>query len=142
MSSIDYSPPSFDVTRTFNNKTFRFQNHTKGKNQPKIPIPLPLLEKLLTLELKPDELLCSNNGDVLNRDGYRHYLHKTLDSIGLKRLSSHGLRHSCSEIWIQCGANSEDISRLFNHRSVLTTKRYLHRAEKRLQRLAQHIKCY
>ncbi len=62
------------------------------------------------------------------------------DEANVKRVSPHGLRHSCTEIWIRKGATLEDIRRLLGHKSVETTRRYIHRTDERLIELAKEIR--
>lgn len=58
---------------------------------------------------------------------------------GVRRVTPHELRHSCSELWIEHGASVEDIRRLLDHSNPTTTMKYIHRTEERLSRLADAV---
>jgi site-specific recombinase XerD len=58
---------------------------------------------------------------------------------GVKAVTPHELRHSCTEIWFHHGATLEDVRRLLGHKSSETTKCYVHKTDDRLIKLASVI---
>ncbi len=60
-------------------------------------------------------------------------------SVGLTPVTLHELRHSCTELWMDNGANIEDIRRLLNHKSSQTTARYIHRSDNRIRDIADQL---
>ena len=55
-------------------------------------------------------------------------------------VTPHNLRHSATEICVRFGgANMEDIRRLLHHKSVETTKRYMHRTDQRTKEIASRV---
>ena len=79
-------------------------------------------------------------GGMLEQKKFHNGLKKFCMEAGVKRISPHGLRHSCTEIWMKNGATVEDIRRLLGHKSVETTLRYVHRTDDRLIKLAKEIR--
>lgn len=78
-------------------------------------------------------------GGLLDYTKFHRNLWKLCDEAGVKRVSPHELRHSCTEIWFRSGATLEDVRRLLNHKTTATTQRYVHRSEDRLIALAKSI---
>lgn len=77
--------------------------------------------------------------DHLNYDRFLKFLTKTCKQIGIPVVTAHELRHSCTELYIEMGASAEDIRRLLNHSSVDFTRRYIHRTDKRLSKIAATV---
>jgi site-specific recombinase XerD len=106
-------------------------------------MPKPLHDFLFELSKgkKPDDFVClSLAGGMLS---YEAFVARTLPGLckkaGVKRITPHELRHSCTELYVQAGASSEDLRRLLNHKSLSATIRYMHRTDERLQGIAGKI---
>lgn len=78
-------------------------------------------------------------GGMLEQKKFYNGLKSLFKSAGVREISPHGLRHSCTEIWFRNGATLEDVRRLLNHKSADTTRRYVHRTDERLHTLAKSI---
>lgn len=76
-------------------------------------------------------------GGMLEYKKFYNGLRELCDHAGIKGVSPHKLRHSCTELWFLSGATLEDIRRLLNHKSSTTTERYVHRSDTRLLGLAK-----
>ena len=139
---VDWQNMSLLIRRTFNSKTSKFQEYTKNKTQIRVPIPQPLFDLLRERRGVASDFICkSHGGKFFSRHTYCDALPRICRQHGLKELSSHELRHTCSELWIHCGASAEDIRRLLNHKSLSSTKTYIHRSDSRLQALAKVVNC-
>ena len=106
-------------------------------------MPDPLMEFLRTKQAGkgPEDFVCENiHGGMLS---YESFVTKVLPAFckkaGVKRITPHELRHSCTEIYVQAGASAEDLRRLLNHKSLSATVRYMHRTDERLQSIAGQI---
>ena len=77
---------------------------------------------------------------MLEQKKFYNGLRRLCQEALVKRVSPHGLRHSCTEIWIKNGASLEDIRRLLGHKTTETTLRYIHKTDDRLIKLAKEIK--
>ncbi len=78
-------------------------------------------------------------GGMLEQKKFHNGLQQLCAQAGVKRVSPHELRHSCTEIWFSSGASLEDVRRVLNHKSAETTQKYVHRTEDRLQAIAGQI---
>ena len=63
----------------------------------------------------------------------------TTEKIADGAVTPHKLRHPCTQIWFHHGATLEDVRRLLGHKSSETTRRYVHKTDDRLIRLASVI---
>jgi integrase len=106
-------------------------------------MPKPLKDFLLELSKgnDPDAFVCLGRlGEMLCYDSFvTKMLPKFCMEAGVKRITPHELRHSCTELYVQAGASSEDLRRLLNHKSLSATLRYMHRTDERLQGIANRI---
>lgn len=79
------------------------------------------------------------SGSMLRYESFLLNLRKLCNLTGLPCITPHELRHSATELYLENGANTEDIRRLLNHSSVSTTLKYLHRTGSRLQNIADSL---
>lgn len=142
-SSIDFEHSQILIRATYNKKTRVLQDHPKQKEWGRAPIPKPLADFLLPLGKgkDPDDFVCvGEEGKMLS---YEHFATRMLPRFckqaGVKRITPHELRHSCTELYVEAGASSEDLRRLLNHKSLSATIRYMHRTDDRLQGIASRI---
>lgn len=142
-SSIDFDNSQILIRATFNKKIRVLQDHPKQKDWGRAPMPKPLRDFLFEHSKGKDP------GDfvVTGRDGgmqsYESFVTRILPEFckkaGVKKITPHELRHSCTELYVQAGASSEDLRRLLNHKSLSATIRYMHRTDERLQGIASKI---
>jgi integrase len=128
------------IQGTWNKKTRQEQPFPKQTEWGIAPM-LPELKKyLLTLQRQPDEYVVQGRaGGMLPYDTYEGGLKRLCRDAGVPPISTHELRHTCTEIWVQAGASAEDIRRLLNQSSLTATAAYIHRTDERLNRIGAGI---
>ena len=102
-------------------------------------IPEPLAEYLASLKRTSIFAAPAAQGGMLEYQKLYQGLRTLCEQAGVRRVSPHELRHSCTEIWMRSGASLEDVRRLLNHKSPETTLRYVPRNDHRLGELAKMI---
>jgi integrase len=153
---LDFKNGQILIEGTFNNKTNTLQDFPKGRTAAYVPMIGPLAEFLRALGRGPDEFVAQVDpdsiggnfrpgvevapGSMLPYETYLRGLKRLCRFHGLPELSTHELRHSCSELWVSMGATQEDVRRLLNQKSVQTTARYIHRTDGRLTQIGERIK--
>ncbi|MGZ3697593.1 MAG: tyrosine-type recombinase/integrase [Bdellovibrionota bacterium] len=142
-NAVDFDRSQILIQATFNKKLRTIQDHPKQKDWGRAPMPRVLSDFLRPKSFgrKPEDFVCPNViGGMLN---YESFVRKSLPALckkaGVKRITPHELRHSCTEIYVQAGASAEDLRRLLNHKSLSATIRYMHRTDERLQSIASKI---
>ena len=87
-----------------------------------------------TAKLRPADFVAGDaSGKMLPYETYAINLKRLCARAGLREVSPHELRHSCSEFYVERGgATAEDIRRLLNHKSLTSTSAYIHRTPERL----------
>jgi integrase len=137
---IDFQNEQITVSRIWNKGTKTIQKYTKNGNQVYVPLPAKLKAYLKKYKGKDDDLVMPNqNKEMMCYYVYRRHLRKLAKTLKLPIRSTHGLRHSCTEIWVDVGASAEDLRRLLNHLSLSSTENYIHRTDNRLNSLAKKI---
>lgn len=138
---VDFENRQILICETYKRKTRTF-GKPKGKDAEFVPMARPLVEYLRMkrgLEL-PDSFVCpGKNGGMLDHHVFLDGLTRLCAKAGVTRVTPHGLRHSCTELFVVHGASLEDLRRLLNHEDSSTTELYVHRTPERLQALAQSI---
>lgn len=128
------------VCAAFNNKTGTLQDHPKQEDWAYSPMPLKLKEYLLERKVGPEAFVAPGpNGTMLSYETYIKAVKRACHKAGVPIVTPHELRHSCTEIYVQAGASTEDIRRLLNQKSLTATKRYIHRTDERLNQIAGRI---
>jgi integrase len=143
-NAIDFDRCQILIRATFNKKLRTIQDHPKQKDWGRAPMPKPLFDYLFELSKgkKPEDFVCPHwiYGGMMS---YEAFVQRGLPSLckkaGVKRVTPHELRHSCTEIYVQAGASAEDLRRLLNHKSLTATIRYMHRTDERLLAIAGKI---
>ena len=137
---VDFKNNTILIRRIWDARISKFKDHTKNKTQIRVPMPTPLVTYLKSQKGKPGDWVCHDTkGNHMSRNSYMPALKRLCKSAGVKKITTHELRHTCSELWINFGASAEDIRRLLNHKSLNSTKSYIHRTEFRLQKLATEV---
>lgn len=140
-SAVQFGTDQIKIAEIWNNKTKKLQPYPKGKRATYVPI-IPVLKRFLVdrhSRATSDFVAPAWNGKMMSYETYHRALRRACKLAEMPPLDTQELRHTCTEIWVYAGASREDISRLLNHASPATTKRYMHRTEGRLQTLAQAI---
>lgn len=140
---VQWESNQISVERAFKHKVRRIDPFPKGKDAEYVPMPPPLKEFLWDCyQRSPNKegWVCPGpRGGHLKPETYGPRLKKLCARIGLPEISSHVLRHSCTELFVNVGASQEDLRRLLNHKSSTTTLRYMHRTDQRLKSVAASI---
>lgn len=143
-SAVDFERGQILIRAAYNNKVRRFQEHPKQRDWGRAPIPPKLKAYLLELKARrnapEDEFVVLNERTgFLAYTSYLHGLRRLCTQAGVKRITPHELRHSCTELYVQAGATAEDIRRLLNQSSLTATARYMHRTDERLSGIAERV---
>lgn len=143
--SIHWNLNQILICRAWKAKVGRLEDYPKGKNWEYVPLTPALKEylweKWQASRKDPDDFVCPGpNGGMLSYDTYQKAIKPLCRKAGVTELTSHELRHSTSELYVQFGATSEDIRRLLNHKSLETTQRYMHRTDSRLSSIAASVR--
>jgi integrase len=132
---------AFRLRRFYKRKVKRIESLSKSAEQPLVAMPPLLRDYLLERRGADHEYVCQGpRGGMLAYGTYLKALTKLCELAGVRRVTPHGLRHSATEIWVEQGATEEDLRRLLNHSSSSSTKRYIHRTDRRVQALASGMR--
>lgn len=139
---LDLDEGVIHLKRQWNEREQRF-SELKNRRETVVQMPGTLVEFLkgkFPERMPPDCLVVtSNTGTMADRKKIYNNLKRACRDAGLKELCPHELRHSCTELWIEMGASVEDLRRLLNHKSDVSTRRYIHKTTDRLSKLALQI---
>lgn len=131
------------IREAYKRKVNRIEPFPKQKNSGKAPIPDMLAEFLagLACRTRGGEAFVApgEGGDMLNYKVYFYGLKRLCKEAGVKVITPHELRHSCTELYVEQGASQEDLRRLLNQTSLTATKRYIHRTDERLSGIAKNV---
>lgn len=103
---------------------------TKGRKQLLVPITKTLNDVLqLYLQYRggsPDDyLICSQNGDKIERDGLIHAVAKYNRSRGVTKTSCHMFRHTFAKHWIINNGDIFRLQKILGHEDIKVTQQYL-----------------
>ena len=129
---INFDENIITVSRAYNSITKEIQPFTKNKTHHIIPLVKPLKEYLLLKRRDIGFVCLSTKGKMLHECGYNAYLRRIARELNLPIHSSHGLRHSYARLMVELGASDDIIQAALNHKSVVSTKTYIHRSNERL----------
>ncbi|MFI5535332.1 tyrosine-type recombinase/integrase [Nocardia sp. NPDC051900] len=98
---------------------------TKNHNSRAVPIPETLAKDLrdlmegraLTAQLFPSE----KDGGLLEYNEFRRVFNEAANSVGLRGLVPHGLRHTAASLAISAGANIKVVQRMLGHKTAMLT---------------------
>ena len=141
---LDLSTGRAVIRRTYVRKMEQFRDYPKGRKQHIVSTPTELLEKLKAAQVNAtgDLVVTSPNGNVLPYRWYLKALGTYCRSLGIPMLSTHGLRHSTSELYLSNGASRDDLRQLFAHSSLQITDRYVHQRGTNLERVSNVIRLF
>lgn len=116
----------------------------KNKISNRVSMPGELIDYLAgrkPLGADPEQLvtLGEMTGELVHYDTIEGALKRLCKSGGFPPLAPHELRHTSTEIWVEAGANLEDIRRLLGQESEASAKTYLHRTERRNAVLSKQV---
>lgn len=150
--SVDFDRMQILICAAFNRKLRVMQAQPKQADWGIAPIPPVLAEYLKELRVgrSDEDFVCAGQqrdwpagpgpwAGMLNYESFTRVLTRLCKKAGVKRVTPHELRHSCTELYVQAGASAEDLRRLLNHKSLTATIRYMHRTDERLQRIASQV---
>lgn len=140
--SVDLSKREIIIRAAYKIRSKIIEDFPKGGQQGRVGIPEALLEYLQILsigKLGSDFVAPAARGGMLEQKKFHMGLKKLCRAAGVTEISPHGLRHSCTEIWVSIGSSVEDIRRQLNQKSPSTTMGYIHKSDDRVKSLAAKI---
>ncbi|MET7772410.1 tyrosine-type recombinase/integrase [Nocardia sp. NPDC005366] len=98
---------------------------TKNHNSRAVPIPETLAKDLETLmqdrELTAQLFPSEKDGGLLEYNEFRRAFNEAANSVGLRGLVPHGLRHTAASLAISAGANIKVVQRMLGHKTAMLT---------------------
>ncbi|MGK5084390.1 site-specific integrase [Bdellovibrionota bacterium FG-1] len=142
--SVDLQRGLIQIRSTYVRREKIFRDYPKGKRWQTIEMPPELLAVMKSEKLvsKSEFVVVSESGEFLSYHTYYKALKRYCREAGVKSLSSHGLRHSCSEIYMANGASRDDMRILLNHSTSAVTDGYIHDKGERVGRVAKVIQMF
>jgi integrase len=139
---LDFLNKEIVVVECLKRKTNEVLPYPKGGKPHKVPMPEQLLEylrKKVAGKGESDFVVGGIRSQMLSYNTLLRHLRRLCKQAGVRSIATHGMRHSTSELWYEMGASEEDVARLLDQKSTATTKRYKHRADERLKRIAVDV---
>jgi integrase len=132
---VDFEANEIRIRKFYKRKERLVKGYPKGRVQEYVPMVPRLAEYLRSLRKDATSRFVApgHNGKMLLYETLYAGLKRICREAGVTVVSPHGLRHSCTELWMLAGANVEDIRRLLNHSCTETTMTYIHRSDDRLK---------
>ena len=133
------------IVEAYKRKENEICPYPKGKDHEFVVMPPVLADYLGQLKLSrkardQDYVATGLMGGMLGYDKLYAGVRKMCKEAGVRVVSPHLLRHSATEIYVRFGgATMEEIRRLLHHKSVETTKHYMHRTDERTHELAVKV---
>lgn len=140
--NIDFESKTMTICENYDRKTKEFNMYTKSRKNSHLPIPPELLLYLKKEKVKSTcEYVCTNNNGDSPMSYYSYYgaLKRYCREANVKEISTHGLRHSTSEIYLNSGGTRDHLRLLYNHSSSKVTDIYTHDKGDRLREVANSI---
>lgn len=143
-TSIQWDLGQILICRAWKQKVGRMEEYPKGGDWEYVPMP-PILKRYLwelweSSSKDPLGFVCRGiKGGMLPYETYLRAIRRLCKDAGVPVVTPHELRHSCTELYVEQGATTEDLRRLLNHANADTTKKYVHRTDERLTALAERI---
>lgn len=136
---INFESGNILVKDAFKRKEQVVQNYPKSRTQYSVAMTPDLksfLKRKFNNQSKDEYVAKGFSGEMLDHGTFYKALKRTCESIGIKIISPHGLRHSCSYLMQSiAGASTEDIKNLLGHSSTKSTQTYIHTTDERLSRV-------
>jgi integrase len=143
-SNVNLDQGMIHVRATYVRREKRFQDYPKGRRWHSIKMPPELWEHLRRTRIASGGLFVVQGvkGEWLDYHGYATALERYCKEAEVPRVSTHGLRHSTSELYMAHGATRDDLRILFAHSSGAVTDRYVHDKGERLDEVAKVIRLF
>lgn len=141
-SSVDFERNQILIREAYKRRARRIEPYPKQVDWGLAPMPAPLmsyLEKRRQGAASDAFVAPGLRGGMLKYEILLFGLKRLCREAGIKEVSPHELRHSCTELYVQAGASAEDIRRLLNQSSLGVTMRYIHRTDDRLSAIAARV---
>ncbi len=142
---VDFEQGIVHIRRTYSKHENAFRDYPKGKRQHSKKIPfelLALLKQAAEVSGGTELVVVPPRWSMLDYWAYRKALRRYCTEAGITVISTHGLRHSASELYMSHGATRDDLRLLFAHTSSSTTDRYIHDKGTRLEEVAKIIQLF
>lgn len=132
------------VRRTYVRLEGVMREYPKGRRQHSHLMPQELTQLLKETKVTSSSQLVAAppNYQVMDYSRFRKALKSYCKELGITSISTHGLRHSSTEVWMDAGASRDDLRILLDHKDSSTTDRYVHDHGSRLQKVAKVIKLF
>lgn len=133
------------IRRSYSRKSKEFQPYTKARKQLAFKMPPELWTKLEQINSgvgKGFVIISPNTGDFMCYHSYEYALKLYCKKAGIKTISTHGLRHSASELYQAHGGSRDDLRILYGHSSNAMTDRYVHDKGQKLEKVANEIRLF
>ena len=138
--SVHFKSGQILICAAFNRKVGQLQDYPKQEDWDYSPMAPRLAEYLRPRAGATDDFVVPGpRGGMLVYATYNKALKRLCREAGVMEMEPHELRHTSTEIWANAGASTEDIRRLLNHKSLTSTKGYIHRTDDRLNQLGRSI---
>lgn len=138
---VDLKNGILHVRGTYVRKEKRFQDHPKGKKWHRVKMPRELWNHLVQIQpaAKGEFIAESPGTPMLEYFAYFYALWRYCGQAEVPTISTHGLRHSSSELYMAAGASRDDLRLLFAHSCSSVTDRYVHDKGRRLDTVADNV---
>jgi integrase len=140
---VDITAGTIRVRSTYVRKEKRIQDHPKEKAWHSVKMP-PDLAELAAVRMREraseDFIATELQQTMLQYNSYLKALKKYCEEAGVRKLATHGLRHSTSEIYLAHGATRDDLYKLFKHSSLNVTECYIHDKNEKVMKIADVIR--
>jgi integrase len=128
------------IHESYNVKEGRLQNHPKQKDSGSAPLGQKLREYLEPRKGAHSAFVApSIKGSMLPYGTYLRAVKRKCAEANVREVTPHELRHSCTELFFEAGASTQDVSRVLNHKNIQSTQKYIHRTQDRLSILADRV---
>jgi integrase len=139
--NIDFDRKVILIRESFKRKVKRIESFPKQKDWGSAPMTDDLATYLAERKGSPDDFVASGKfGGMLKYEILLSGLKRLCQKAGVRKISPHELRHSCTELYVEAGASAEDLRRLLNQSSLQATQRYIHRTDERLRSIAGQVR--
>jgi integrase len=122
-SDINWNRGSLTVQRSINRGTISSPKNHKIRH---ISLVNELINLLGNRKKNYGWVFSNGSGGIIRRDMMRRELHKLCDSVSLRRIGWHILRHTFASQLAMAGASLKAVQELLGHSSIQTTMRYAH----------------
>jgi integrase len=141
---IDFDRGLILIRSKYNRKTKKIES-PKNKRESFVPIAGDIEQFLKdlkeTMHPSDGDFVCAGPDAVqmMSYHSYQKAIIYLCKGAGIKRVSSHAFRHTCSVLWVRQGATTHDMQNLLNHESIASTMQYMHGDNIRLRDLANRV---